>query len=319
MSRFNWIDIIIFGVLFFYGLQGYSLGFFRAFLDLISFILSFVLALKFYTVLGNSLVDIFSIPRGISFAFSFFVIAFICEIIFGIIRRSLIVFKSPLLSILSRTLGILTGMFSGFILASFLLSLIIALPVSSFLKQSVFSSRIGNALVSKTQGFEKDLNNIFGGALNETLNFLTIEPGENTLINLHFKTDRFSLDKSAEKEMFALLNKERVSRGFVDLDFNEPLQRVARKHCIDMITRGYFSHYSPEGISPFDRLDKANIYYVYAGENLALSPNVTIAMQGLMASEGHRTNILSTNFGKIGIGVIEVGILGSAFCQEFTD
>lgn len=320
MNGFNWIDIVIFGVLFFYGIQGYSLGFFRAFLDLISFALSFVLALKFYAVLGNSLVDIFSIPQGISYAIGFFVIAFTCEIIFGIIIRRFIILRSSVLNILSRTLGIFTGMFSGFILVSFLLSLIIALPVSSFLKRSVFVSKIGNSLVSKTQGFEKDLNNIFGGAVNETLNFLTIEPEENTVINLHFKTDKFSIDQNAEKEMIVLVNKERVAMGLVDLDVNTKLQDVARKYCMDMIRRGYFSHYTLEGLSPFDRMNKANVYYSsYAGENLALSPNVTIAMQGLMASKGHRANILSPNFGKIGIGVIEAGILGSAFCQEFTD
>lgn len=319
MDRFNWIDIIIFGVLLFYGLGGYSLGFFRAFLDLVNFVLAFVLALKFYNAFGNVLVDTFSIPQVVSYPIGFFAIALVWEIIFGVIVRRFIVLRSPVLSILNRTLGILAGMFSGFVLASFLLSLIIALPVSSFLKRSVFSSRIGNTLVSKTQGLEKDLNNIFGGAVNETLNFLTIEPEENTLINLHFKTDKFSINKSAETEMFVLVNKERVSRGFADLDFNEHLEGVARKHCADMITRGYFSHYSLEGLSPFDRLDKANISYVYAGENLALSPSVTIAMQGLMASEGHRANILSTKFTKLGIGVTEVGILGTAFCQEFTD
>lgn len=319
MDRFNWIDIIVFGILFFYGLEGYSLGFFKAFLDLISFVLSFVLALKFYAVLGNSLVHIFSIPQGISYAIGFFVIALICEIILGGIIRRFNISQFPILNTLSRALGILTGMFSGLILVSFLLTLVIALPVSSFLKRSVFSSGIGNSLVSKTQGFEKDLKNVFGGAVNETLNFLTVEPEENTLINLHFKTERFSIDESAEKEMLVLVNKERVARGLVGLDVSIKLQDVARKHCVDMIKLGYFSHYTPEGLSPFDRLNKANIYYSYAGENLALSPNVAIAMQGLMNSQGHRANILSPNFGKIGIGVIEAGILGETFCQEFTD
>lgn len=319
MHGFNWIDIIIFAVLFFYCLEGYSLGFFGAILGLISFVLAFVLALKFYTVLGNSLVDIFSTPQGISFAFSFFIIALFSEIVFGAIRLRLVIFKFPSVNILSRAFGIPIGIFSGLILVSFLLTLIVALPVSSFLKHSVFSSRTGSALVSKTQGFEKDLNNVFGGAVNETLNFLTVEPEENTLINLHFKTENFSIDERAEKEMFVLVNKERVSRGAVDLNTNTRLQDVARRHCSDMIRRGYFSHYTPEELSPFDRLNKANVYYTYAGENLALSPNVTIAMQGLMNSEGHRANILSPNFGKIGIGVIDAGILGEAFCQEFTD
>ena len=86
-----------------------------------------------------------------------------------------------------------------------------------------------------------------------------------------------------------------------------------------MLQRGYFSHYSPEGFSPFDRMDKAGILYDAAGENLALSPNTDIAMQGLLNSPGHRANILSVSFGRIGIGVIDGGIYGEMFCQEFKD
>lgn len=83
--------------------------------------------------------------------------------------------------------------------------------------------------------------------------------------------------------------------------------------------RGYFSHYTPEGLSPFDRMNAAGMSFSFAGENLALAPNVAMAMQGLMNSAGHRANILSPNFGKVGIGVIDGGIYGEMFCQEFTD
>jgi uncharacterized protein YkwD len=38
-----------------------------------------------------------------------------------------------------------------------------------------------------------------------------------------------------------------------------------------------------------------------------------------MNSPGHRANILSANFGRIGIGVIDGGIYGEIFCQEFKD
>lgn len=319
MTKFNWIDIVIFGVLFFYGLEGYSVGFFTAFLDLISFVLSFVLGLKFYSVVGTLIANNFSIPSGISYAIGFFIIAIISEFVFGIIARRFLVFKPHIFKFIDQILGMLAGMLSGLVLVSFILTLVISLPVSGFLRNSVFKSRIGSSLVSRTQGFEKDLNNVFGGAVNETLNFLTVEPENNQIINLHFKTDKFTIDENAEREMLVLVNKERTSRGFADLDFNNKLRDVARAHCEDMIRRGYFSHYTLEGLSPFDRMNKANVYYAYAGENLALSPNVTVAMQGLMNSPGHKANILSPNFGKIGVGVIDAGIIGEAFCQEFTD
>ena len=319
MNRFNWIDIVIFVILFFYGLEGYSVRFFTALLDLLSFVLSFVLGLKFYGIIGSLISNNFSIPRGISYAIGFFIVAIISELIFGLIIRRFLRFKPHIFKFIDHILGMLSGMLSGLILVSFLLSLIIALPVSSFLKNSVFKSRIGSSLVSRTQGFEKDLNNIFGGAVNETLNFLTVEPENNEVVMLHFKTDKFNTDENAENEMFDLVNRERVSRGLADLDSNDKLKEVARLHCEDMLSRGYFSHYTLEGLSPFDRMNKANIYYTYAGENLALSPNVIVAMQGLMNSPGHKANILSVNFGKIGVGVIDGGVFGEMFCQEFTD
>jgi len=42
-------------------------------------------------------------------------------------------------------------------------------------------------------------------------------------------------------------------------------------------------------------------------------------MQGLMNSPGHRANILNPNFHKIGIGVIDGGIYGKMYTQEFTN
>jgi len=44
-----------------------------------------------------------------------------------------------------------------------------------------------------------------------------------------------------------------------------------------------------------------------------------LAMQGLMNSPGHRANILSPSFHKVGIGVLDAGIYGEMFVQEFTD
>jgi uncharacterized protein YkwD len=86
-----------------------------------------------------------------------------------------------------------------------------------------------------------------------------------------------------------------------------------------MLQGGFFSHYDKEGRSPFDRMDDARIAYLSAGENLALAPNTDLAMQGLMNSPGHRANILSKNFGHVGIGVMDGGIYGKMFVQEFTN
>jgi uncharacterized protein YkwD len=64
---------------------------------------------------------------------------------------------------------------------------------------------------------------------------------------------------------------------------------------------------------------QGNIAFNFAGENLALAPSVDLAMKGLMQSLGHKENILSKDFQKLGVGVIDGGIYGEMFCQEFTD
>ncbi|MBI3984915.1 MAG: CvpA family protein [Candidatus Levybacteria bacterium] len=324
----NWIDIILIIIVTIYAVEGYFLGFFTALVDFVSFILSFVFGLSFYSVLANILVKYFNIPQGFSNAIGFLVIAIAFEIVFSVLFRRL-VFTLPLFIKTDSTkhkvlwienfLGIIPGFLSGIVLASFILSLIIALPFSVFLKHSVTDSRLGSVLVSNTQVFAKNLNAVFGGAVNDTLSFLTVEPQTDKSIDLKFKTKNVSVDKTSEQLMFKMVNEERQSRGLKALVFSESLAVVGRNHCKDMFIKGYFSHYTPEGLSPFDRMVEGDIAFNYAGENLALAPNADLAMKGFMQSPGHKANILSVNFGKVGIGTIDGGIYGEMFCQEYTD
>jgi len=328
MNELNWVDFVILIVLLFYAIEGYSIGFIASLLDLVSFVLSFIIGLKYYGVVGSILIGTFSIPQGFANAIGFFIAAFLSETIiklvlfrFASIRILSVWFysKLPAFKVANRLLGVIPGIFSGLILLAFLLTLIIALPLSAFIKQSVVSSRVGKELVGKTQGFEKELNSVFGGAVNETLNFLTVAPQSSERVDLHFQVSNFSVDRNSEQAMLVMVNQERAKQGIAQVVFDEQLAEVGRRHCEDMFERGYFSHDTPEGLSPFDRMTQASITFQAAGENLALAPDVNIAMQGLMNSPGHKANILSSDFGKVGVGAIDGGIYGKMFCQEFTD
>ena len=83
--NFNILDVIIFIVLVIYVIEGYSLGFVSSFFDLLAFVFSFALGLKFYSFFGNFLSDIFLMPPGFSAAIGFFITAMLAEIIFTII------------------------------------------------------------------------------------------------------------------------------------------------------------------------------------------------------------------------------------------
>lgn len=322
----NWVDWVVLCVLFFYAVEGYAVGALVAFFDFLKFVISFLLSLKLYSVVGSLLFHTFSMPEGISNAVGFFISAFVIEIflqiLFGRLIRILI--KKSLLrrseyQWINSILGILPGTLSGLVLIMFLLTVIVSLPVSPFLKDSISHARFGGLLVTRSQVLEKQFGQIFGSAANETLNFLTVEPESNSMVQLHFTYDKGIPDTDAENQMLSMVNQERVSRGLQALSMDTKLQSLARDHGQDMLSRGYFSHYTPEGKSPFDRMDSAGIVYTAAGENLAFSPNVDLAMTGLMQSPGHRANILSKDFGKIGVGVINAGIYGEMFVQEFTN
>ena len=106
-----------------------------------------------------------------------------------------------------------------------------------------------------------------------------------------------------ELKVLELVNSERVKNGLKKLELDEALSTVARNHSMDMAKNNYFSHTNLKGQSPFDRLKSAGISYSYAGENIASGQTTPEAVvNAWMNSEGHRKNILNSNFNKIGIG-----------------
>ena len=163
------------------------------------------------------------------------------------------------------------------------------------------------------------MKQVFGEAVNDTLTFFTVNPQSDESVNLNFTQTEFVVSPENEEVMLSLVNKERAAQGLQPVVADAALREVARDHGRDMFRRGYFSHYNPEQESPFDRMEKAGITYMAAGENLALAPSVQLAHQGLMNSPGHRANILSPDFGKLGVGAIDGGIYGVMFVQEFTN
>jgi uncharacterized protein YkwD len=112
-------------------------------------------------------------------------------------------------------------------------------------------------------------------------------------------------DPTAEAAVLALVNEARVDAGCGALTADPALAAVARAHSADMRDRDYFSHTSPEGLSPFDRAEQAGIDYSRA-ENIAFGQaDATAVMEAWLESPGHRANILDCELTKLGVGVAE--------------
>lgn len=122
-------------------------------------------------------------------------------------------------------------------------------------------------------------------------------------------TDQAPSSVSAfEQKVVELTNVERQKQGLKPLQLDTNLSKVAREKSSDMQRNNYFSHTSPTYGSPFDMMKKYGINYRSAGENIAMgqrSPEEVV--KAWMNSEGHRKNIMSSNFTHIGVGHVAQG------------
>jgi uncharacterized protein YkwD len=117
---------------------------------------------------------------------------------------------------------------------------------------------------------------------------------------------------AAARSLACLLNAERARHGLAAVHGNRRLRRAAHGHAADMLRRGYFSHYSPEGSTPEARIRRtgylrgARSWAV--GEALAqgrLSPRGILRL--LLNSPPHRAILLDPGFRDLGLGVVRGG------------
>ncbi|WP_169084823.1 CAP domain-containing protein [Paenibacillus sp. PL91] len=117
-----------------------------------------------------------------------------------------------------------------------------------------------------------------------------------------------------DQKVLQIVNAERSKAGLSSLSMDSNLSKMAMVKAQDMINNQYFDHNSPTYGSPFDMMKKFQITYNAAGENIAKGqPTPEQVMNDWMNSEGHRANILSGSFSKIGIAYFK-----GAWVQEFT-
>ena len=117
-----------------------------------------------------------------------------------------------------------------------------------------------------------------------------------------------------ELKVHAGINTERARQGRSSLEWDAGLASVARAHSDDMTSRRYFSHDTPEGLDPTDRLHRAGLncrkgYRYGIAENIAIETTLgnldrtaEEAVRGWINSPGHRTNLLNSEYNRTGVG-----------------
>src|SRR5215217_1974442 len=316
----NPIDILLVIVILLSVLNGYRRGFAHGVLDLAGWALSLIAGLRYSQPLAQWLgprIDVWSEVWDQPIAFvliAIFVGVLVQAIGYALLRR----LPEDINEQRSNQLfGVIPGFVNGLIIVAILSALLLAIPLSEGLSERTRDSAMVNRLAVYAERLEGQLRPVFGEAIGRTLNLLTIRPDSNERVTLPFTVEKTRPRPDLEKQMLDLVNQERQAAGLNQLAADPELTEVARRHSADMFARGYFAHDTPEGLTPFDRMQAANVRFLTAGENLALAPTLSVAHTGLMNSPGHRANILRKEFGRVGIGIMDGGMRGLMVSQEF--
>lgn len=103
--------------------------------------------------------------------------------------------------------------------------------------------------------------------------------------------------------LYELHNQERERNGLTRLSINSDLIESANEKAAAMLAADCWSHYCPDGKSPWDFFENVGYTYIYAGENLAEGFDTDeAAMKAWMNSPTHRANIVKPEFREVGIG-----------------
>jgi uncharacterized protein YkwD len=137
--------------------------------------------------------------------------------------------------------------------------------------------------------------------------------------------DNPQVQQQAQDYMNLRLNLLRSAAGLGPVHRDAQAGEAARLHAQDMLARGYFSHWNPEGLKPTRRYNLIggfhalgeNIYYFH-GPFSGVEGMVDEALEKLMASEGHRKTILNPAYTHVGLYLAASGLRGDLYvAQEF--
>jgi uncharacterized protein YkwD len=126
-----------------------------------------------------------------------------------------------------------------------------------------------------------------------------------------------STEKQLAQQLFDQINSDRAAEGLPAYTWNNTLAKGAYQHNVTMTTTSCgLQHQCPNEPSPCERVTNEGITWMNCGENIGYTspfPDTWTAIKqniegGMLAEkppdDGHRQNLLSTNFHQIGVAVL---------------
>ena len=118
--------------------------------------------------------------------------------------------------------------------------------------------------------------------------------------------------KRASRSVLCLVNGERARRGIAPLRASRLLARTARAHSRDMVARRYFSHITPNGMNPRQRIRRSGYLYKSPAARLGETIGWGIERDGtpaelvraFMQSASHHDVLLDRHYRDIGVGLV---------------
>jgi len=320
------IDVILIGAFALLLLRGWHRGFVREAMDLVGLLLGTVMAFRFGPAVGAVIEAMAGTSsdssRLVGGMIVFFAVGIGAAVITRVIERKA---RLPGLNLVNRAAGAGLAMAWGVFLATLLLTLAVVLPMPPSVGEALQGSALAGTLTDPAGGPQRVFNRLAGDRIVEALVNLQDVMGDRRVILEGDEVVEFPEAGASELqerptdavEVFELLNRARVDAGLDPLAWSPALAEVGVGHAMEMYLDGYFSHVSPATGTVGDRLQDAGITYRVGGENLALAASAEEVHGGLMDSPGHRANIESPDYNRVGIGVVR-GPLGLMTVQVFT-
>ena len=316
-SPMNIIDVILIIVISLAIYSGWKKGFIQSLTELTIWLGSFLLAFfvseyivrlfLFYNINGIWVRPVFFIVLLLGFSQ---LISIICD------RLNSNIAEEAHFHWANKVSGIVPGLISGIVYSSLISFFVLSYPMGN-LSQRTKDSKLASMLNKQNEWPGKLLAEMAADIGFRPPNNFTVHTRGTEIVSLPFKTNEFRPRPDLEIRMLGLINNERKKAGLKIMTFDKKLAGVATKHSADMLQRGYFSHYTPEGKSPFDRMRSDRVRFLIAGENLALAQTLQSAHEGLMESPVHKANILHISFERAGIGILDAGVHGIIVTQNF--
>jgi uncharacterized membrane protein required for colicin V production len=241
---FSPVDAGVLGLMGVAAWFGYRSGFVATMYSLASWILAVAAALAFERSAATFIETLAGLPKPLAATIGFVVTIIVVEALFSAagyvaIRPIVALIRRSALSAVDRILGTVPATIRALFIVAITILTIEALPASSEVKAAVEMSRTARFVNAEAGAFQPQIE-AFTGQLGGS-SLLVTRIGEDQTEHLDLP-DRIELapDPIAERQLFDLVNEERVQRGqrgqrgLGALAWDERLVPVARSHSVEM-------------------------------------------------------------------------------------